>query len=233
MNYKALDEALEYIEAMNEETTTIDGKKMLEELKNTGKTLGIVGLTAAALVLGTYGAFKIVDAIKERRNKKRRKEEEEKNKKKEEEWKNRQASITDEERKKMHEIEDDVVDAILKHLKDYNNKEIKPKYKDNISYKKCCKFSKWDEGGVEISTEQCGIAWTDWAKWEKENQDKMSNEELKSEGERLFGNKWYYDLLGEGEEFGKKYCNDKGYSHVTIDTGDGDEGIVYVEVYDV
>ena len=218
MNYYALDEALEYIEYLNEDgNESLDGKKMLEELKQNGKTFGITLAIAAALCLGGYGVYKVIDAVKSRKESSKKKKESE--------------SYSKEDQEKVYQLEDEISNAIIKHLKEYDSKNLKSKYKDNISYKKCFILEKYEEGGVEISKEQNGIAWSEWAKWEKENQNKMSESELKAEGERLFGNKWYYELLKEGEDFGKQYCKDKGYTRCKIDTGDGDEGVIYVEAH--
>lgn len=93
-----------------------------------------------------------------------------------------------------------------------------------------------EDYGVQITRAQNGTLYTyeeldrkDYA-YIKNKYGEISEDELYEKHPDLFNNKWYYELQNVGITFAKKFSNEK--FDVKADYGDGDEGLVFIDVYD-
>ena len=122
---------------------------------------------------------------------------------------------------------------VISYLKDYvKNHNFDQKYSSSIySYKKCKAIKPDTEGysdyGICISEFQYGIADEYIDKWEEKNPGKDWTKAPE------FNNQWFDTLLIEGKNVTKRIFNTipghEKYS-LEVETGDGDEGLIYIDI---
>lgn len=140
-------------------------------------------------------------------------------------------TISPEDKAKMNKIGDQIQKYVIANLKKYaSTKEFKNKYKDHIT-EFSINIGEDNAGsayGVKISDFQDGIDLNYIDKWEKKNPNKDINECP------ILNSDWYWDLLNKGKELAKKankIYNKNNEYHLGVDTGDGDEATIYIDLY--
>ena len=130
--------------------------------------------------------------------------------------------------KKLEIFGDSIGKKVAAHLKDYATKNnFKSVYKNtafDINDIKYCPITGYD---VQVSDLQDGIDYDRIPDWEEQNPGKDWQKEPQ------FNNDWYHELLAEGRDYAEslleKNCPDI-YAY-DIGTGDGDEGLVYIDIF--
>ena len=129
-----------------------------------------------------------------------------------------------------------LVDAMVKHLKEYIKKQdFNKRYRHSVySYKRCCEIEPWDElgggeFGIQISNEQEGISSKGLDEYCRKHPefDYVKDDYYKLQE---FDTGWYDELLKREVDvlpIAKKLGLDEKY-HITTGTGDGDEGLIYI-----
>lgn len=140
-------------------------------------------------------------------------------------------------KKKRDQVGNELQKRLIKFLKDYVKKEkFDEKYKDSAcSYLVACTIKPDDEismFGVEIS--DCQNGWGDEIDpaWLRKHKDYKVKEDWSKDP--VYNNDWYYELLDVGSKEAENIFKSIPGSEdmiLDVDTGDGDEGLIYIDIY--
>lgn len=141
------------------------------------------------------------------------------------------SELTREEKDVLEKAGDLLATKVVAYLKRYiKENHFDQKYKHSIySYKTCCRIEKHfvDAYEVQLSNEQYAIDNEKAYKWEH------SHPGLSCYDAPEFDTKWYYELQEVGEKSVEQIFNELGYDEkyvYGVHTGDGDEGLLYIEL---
>ena len=199
------------------------GKSIEKINEGVGADLALMGVVVAFVAIREgIRAFK-----KKKAEKKRKFEEEEKKKRtvQNPEWIKRRDKVGDELQRRL-----------VQYLKDFVKKnKFDEIYKDSAcSYLVACDIkadNMYSNFGVSISEFQSGWADEMDPTWAKKHKDYKVKEEWTEDP--VYNNEWYYDLLEEGKdkalEIFRSIPGNEEFE-IYVSTGDGDEGLIYIDI---
>lgn len=192
----------------------------IKSLNEVSEILLMLGITAGAIITKA-----IAIKIKQYRENKLNKNKSEKEKK----IIKKHKDYTNEEKQEYQYLFDTFCKNLASYLKKYAiDNKFTQKYKKSLAFD-LNDIKPDDMGlGVQITEFQDGIAYDEIEKWQKDNPNKDWTKAPE------FDNEWYHKLLKEGLKSTNKIFKDIQKSSndwsITTSKGDGDEGIIYVEI---